>query len=114
MNKPHQLTVEEVRERFLDHVHGLVDYWDRETRVQTCRERIEGVAFSILAAIDGSSVAIPGFLLVPNPHKDDKAYQRSMGEDWFPPSPKGKVVDIAGSLHEHFAAGKRKRTRKER
>ena len=61
-------TEEEVRSHFIRHVRHMVDYWaglgnsnvDPDT---SPRDRIMGFAHSMLAAIDGSSVAIPSFVL---------------------------------------------------
>ena len=52
------------------------------------------------AMIDGASPTLPGFLLIPDPHPDDKAYRRDRGENWYPEAAEG--IDIAGSLHEEF------------
>jgi hypothetical protein len=99
-----ELTAEEVRERFLGHVRGLVDYWLRvEGRDE--RRRMEGLAFSVLAALDGDSCDLPAFIVAPLPHADDREFRRDEGEDWFPENHAvaGQVrADIAGRLHEHF------------
>lgn len=93
-------TEEEIRDQFLRHVRTLSRYWagldgsnveeDRSTE-----DRLDGLAFSILAAIDGSSTWLPGFKLIPNPHPDDKAYHKERDENYYPDD-----VDIAGGLHE--------------
>ena len=97
-----ELTNDEVRERFLRHVAGIVEWWDKETRIASTREKLEGVAFSILAAIDGYALALPKFVLAPDPHPDDKAYRKKHDEDWYP---RCEMVpsDIAdGELHSRF------------
>src|SRR4051812_45101002 len=102
-------TEEEVREKFLHHVRGMVQYWSTfpEDRLHVAagetptQARCSGVAFSILAAIDGSAVAIPGFRLYPAPHPSDRAYNEKHGENWFPTD-----CDIAGYLHSQFYESK--------
>jgi hypothetical protein len=98
--KPRQLTDDEVREEFLEHVRVMVRYWAKESRVTDVEEKLSGLAHSILSAIDGSAAAIPGFALVPRPHPDDKEYNRKNGENWYPEP--HLEHDIAGSLHELF------------
>jgi hypothetical protein len=95
--KPRRYTEEEVRTMFLNTCWSYIDFWDQESTATTCRKKLEGVVFSILAMIDGSNGNFPGMVMTPNPHPDDKSYKRDRGENWFPD--KG---DIAGSLHEHF------------
>lgn len=97
MTTPRAMTEEEVRTVFLDHIARMVDYWEHEPRADTLRDRLEGVAFSILAALDGGAMTLPGFRVYPNPHKSDKAYNRKKGRNWYP-----NDVDIAGGLHEHW------------
>lgn len=88
-------TKEEIREHFLNHIHNLVDYWLKESRIPDTKKKLEGLAFSILTAIDGCAVGLPAFLLIPSPHPDDKKYHKARGEKWYPDD-----VDIAGCLHE--------------
>jgi hypothetical protein len=105
-DRPRQLTTEEVRDRFLAHVRSMVAYWERvEVRPLTTRERLDGLAFSILAALDGAS-EMPGFIVAPCPHPSDRAFHESEGDNWYPENRSGVVeCDIAGSLHERY--GKR-------
>lgn len=98
-----ELTREEVRERFLTHVRNLVTYWEKSERAPTAREKLEGVAFSILVAIDGGAMGLPSFILAPNPHPEDKPYHQENKEDWWPENhhlDEGINCDIAGGLHE--------------
>lgn len=97
MSEPRALTVDEVRTAFLEHVRSMVDYWETVESAdgQTLRSRLEGLAFSILVALDGSALALPAFKVSPMPHPDDAAFNRAQGENWYPTD-----VDIAGSLHE--------------
>lgn len=91
------MTEDEVRTTVLQTVAEYVDYWERETRVTDLREKLEGLAFSILVILDGGAGLIPGFKVTPNPHPDDEAYHRKEGTNWWPTD-----VDIAGELHERI------------
>ena len=94
---PREMTIEECQAAFLKHVWVLIDYWSKLPG-KTERERMDGLAFSMLVAIDGEAMAVPSFTLAPAPHPDDKEYRRSQGNNWWPPS----GVDIAGPLHDQF------------
>lgn len=103
---PREITDDEVRYLLLAHIHELVRYWgSSDERVisqpKTIDERLNGLALSILAVLDGSAVALPGFVVAPHPHPDDRTYNRGRGKPWFPDTP-DLDHDIAGSLHEHF------------
>lgn len=104
--KPRQYTAEEVGEMFLKHVWVLIDYWD--TKKENKLNALEGLAFSILSALDGESAVLPAFMVIPMPHEQDADYYISQGENWFPPYDSENPCDIGGSLHEKFhAAGRR-------
>jgi hypothetical protein len=95
---PHELTRPEVQERFLRQVWAMVDYWAAEDRKPDPRDKLEGLAFSILVILDGESTALPPFAVAPSPHPDDREFHQQRDEDWFPES----GCDIAGNLHERF------------
>lgn len=102
METPREYTEKEVQEKFIKHIKGLITYWDNVDN-RTCKEKMEGLAFSILATIDGSSMDLPGFILAPYPAKSDKAYHKKRGENYFAYNNRHKIkCDIAGSLHENF------------
>lgn len=101
-----EYTAEEVRELFLRHVWTMIDYWEKQP--QERRSVVEGIAFSILAALDGASIEIPGFKVIPEPHEDDKEYSRAQGENWFPFYNATEPCDIGGSLHDMFYPVKEK------
>ena len=85
----------------LKKIHSLVDYWHKETRVTDTREKLSGLAFSILSTLDGGGDGLPGFTVTSTPHSSDKDYAKEQGENWFP-----EGVDL-GCFHEHFhQAGK--------
>jgi len=88
-------TLDEMRKMYLDMIRAYIDYWAIEPK-KTCREKLEGLAFSILLIIDGES-ALPAFSLTPIPHPGDRQYCIDNGERWWPSG-----IDIAGGLHEDF------------
>lgn len=94
---PRAYTSEEVRDQILDHLRDLVDYWaDPDiAKGYDTKERLSGLAFSILATLDGCS-DLPAFTLVPCPHEDDKEFHISEGENYFDSTP----VNFA--LHEFW------------
>lgn len=96
-NEPREKTKEEVVDEMLDHIHMLVNYWTYETSKQDLKERLEGLAFSILTMLDGCS-GLPAFDLVPHPHPTDKEYHISNGEDWYPET----VINDDIMLHDSF------------
>jgi len=96
---PRQYTNNEVHDMFLDYVCEIVrrqemEHKGRHTPVREC---LEGLAFSILVALDGNSLDLPGFIVSPNPHASDEEFLKGEGQNWFP-----RGVDIAGQLHDHF------------
>jgi len=97
-------TVDEIREEFLAHVRVLIDYWDTVGGVdapKTQKDRLAGLAFSIMSTLDGCSMDVPGFLVIPNVHESDKQFNIDNGEDWYPKTPDiDDACDIGGCLHE--------------
>lgn len=91
-------TVEEVRTEFLEQVKVISGYW-ANLPDKTDKERCEGVAFSILNIIDGSS-CLPAFDLLVSPHEDDKQFHIDEGEDYY--EPKMMINDCM--LHDEFCA----------
>ena len=99
-----EYTTEEIREQFLDNVRMLVNYWDR-TPKETTKEKLEGLAFSILTILDGCAGDLPGFIVAPSSHPDDKQYHIDNEENYYPENHEieDKIKgDIAGGLHESF------------
>lgn len=76
---PREYTAEETRDMLLKHIHSLVDYWDRETRVTDTHAKLSGLAFSICSALDGGYMNLPGFTVLTNPHPSDKEYCQRQG-----------------------------------
>lgn len=96
-NKSRAYTEEEMQELFLDNVRVMIQYWENETRASTSFDKLEGLAHSILVAIDGESCAVPGFKLIPDPHSEDKQFHINKGSNYYP-----EDFDIAGSLHDNL------------
>jgi len=94
---PRSLTNEEIRDIVLDQMWALVDYWAAEAREIDKREKLAGLAFSILAMLDGSSIAIPAFRICTAPHSDDQEYHKKRGENWFP---NNSDVEMEGEITE--------------
>lgn len=68
---------------FIDHARFVIDYWAKQPGL-TEQQRLEGVVFSILVAIDGEAVDIGPYMLKPTKE----------GGKWGP--------DIGGDLHNLF------------
>lgn len=90
-----EYTVEQVRDIFIRQVECVTYYWANNQREMTTKERCEGVAFSIMNIIDGTS-CLPAFDLIVSPHPDDKQFNKREGNDWFPE----KVIINDCYLHE--------------
>ena len=106
--QPRAYTEEEVRDMLLSHIRTMVDYWVNlphspagklgPQQELTIRDRVEGVAFSILVALDGAAMGFPAAVtLKMEPHPDDKEDAQANGENWIEPG-----MEIADSLHDHF------------
>ena len=91
-------TKEEVQEKFLEHVRGLVKYWEK-TKGRNSEEKLKGLAFSMLVLFDGASVGFPAIDLAVKPHSDDKAYHIKKEENYFE---RGMVFNADVSLHDDF------------
>lgn len=103
MPTPRAYTEDEVRDMLINQIRAVVRFWadlpdvDRATgRHITVYDRCDGVAFSILSILDGSTLGLPAFDLVPAPHEEDKQYFIENSENWFEP------VVISEALHEHY------------
>lgn len=111
-DEPRALTAEEMRERLLRHVRDTVEHWSSperffapasrggvETGTNTAaymRQAAEGVAFSIMEALDGEAGDLPPFDLMPAPHPSDEGFYRGEGDNWWPA---GVVINEC-QLHE--------------
>lgn len=103
MTEPRAYTSDELRDMLIEQSIVIARYWaslpdvDKATgNAMTVQSRCDGVVFSILAMLDGSS-DLPGVDLVFRPHPDDKEYLRSEGSNWVED---GTIV--SDTLHEHM------------
>jgi hypothetical protein len=92
-------TKEEAREAFLDQLRAYVRYWANETRVPDAQGKLDGLAFSFLNILDGTSASLPSMDVVLRPHADDEAYHKAEGTNWWPT---GLVINDDVMLHEHW------------
>ena len=105
MTEPREYTTEEVREMFLNHVCELIQYWETvipsDGRIETIKDRLEGLAHSLLVTLDGGSLALPGFVIAPLGDPSDKQYHIDNEENWFPCNSEVELSgEIGGGLHE--------------
>lgn len=85
---------DERRTGLLMHIARSLDHWLDEPRATTSREKMEGLVFSVLVALDGEAGDLQGFAVVP--FADD-------GETLL------AGCDIAGSMHDEWAGMTRAR-----
>jgi len=103
--KSYEIGTEEARKRFLNHVRNMAAYW-RDLPNETVEERLNGLAFSILVAIDGGAGGLPKFIFAPDPHPTDRAYHVENDEPFWPENHQVRIeADISGCLHEMLAKG---------
>jgi len=95
-----ELTKDQVRDRLLDHIWGLVDFWAAQGG--DVKARLSGLAFGILSALDGEARTLPRFVVAADPRPEDRACHEGRGEDWFPDLDAAPWADVGGSLHERF------------
>jgi hypothetical protein len=101
---PRAWTQEEVRDEFIDHVNVLIQYWsDHDGSLKEC---LSGLVFSILTALDGESLAVPAFKVIPVSDPEDAEFLREEGSNWYP-----EDVDIAGALHDVFVRRERENSK---
>ncbi|WYC18346.1 hypothetical protein [Citrobacter phage vB_CfrS_K1M] len=91
-----EYTKEEVREQFLAQVRHVYHYW-ANLPDKSDIDRCEGVAFSILNIIDGTSAALPAFDLSVSPHPEDKDFLIGEGENYYKDK---QVINDDCMLHE--------------
>ncbi len=95
-------TTEQVSDEFIGYVNHLFKDATKDFSEEN-KEKIHTMVFSMLVGIDGESMALPGFILAPNPHKDDKEYNKKEGNDYYPQNHNAKVnCDIGGNLHDKW------------
>jgi hypothetical protein len=87
---PRAYTREEMTRMFINQARTLVKYWDEvdlksaRTDETEQRQRLSGLLFSLFSMMDGSTVGMPGFILVPCVAEEDVAFHREQGDNWWP------------------------------
>ncbi len=97
MSEPRAWTPDELRDSLLEHVRQIAHYWATNAQSGNLADRCDGVAFSILAMMDGCTIGIPPVDLVFRPHEEDKQYHIDNGENWIEDG-----TTISDALHEHY------------
>ena len=97
-NESREFTQDEMKVEFLTYIHDLIDYWEHESRATTTKDKLEGLAYSILKTIDGGAAELPAYSLIPLGNPDDIEYRQSIGHNYYPE----ETEDIAGSLASEF------------
>jgi hypothetical protein len=107
MRESREITKEELREQFLDGIRGLVNYWNRVGNTSQ-RDKLDGLAFSILNMIDGMSGNFPCPLkLVVEYTEEDKEYCIENGNN-YPVD--GMVINDSVMLHELYYENREEKT----
>lgn len=98
ISSPRPYTKEELCENLIKHIHHLIEYWDNEP--VSSKDKLEGLGHSILSAIDGCTIAVPGsYKLVTDPHPSDKEYCISHNLNYVEP---GIAINDEVYLHAQF------------
>lgn len=87
MSQPCEFTQEEMLFKFLTHINLMKKYWAKvqlEPGRDSVEQRLDGLCFSFLSMLDGSSMDIAAMEVVPAPHPSDEEYLRSEGQNWWP------------------------------
>lgn len=98
-----EYTEEEVLEEVRAHIRTMINYWatvqlDRPSK-DTLEYRLEGLSHSLMSMFDGCAADLPGFIVAPRPHEDDKQYHIDNNENYYPENHESNInCDIGGSL----------------
>lgn len=88
-----RITMEELKEqetdRFLNHIRFMIKYWDSLPN-KSSKEKMEGLAFSILVTLDGEASDLPAFIVAPVTYNDRRKVR----------------CNISGGLHDLFSTMK--------
>ncbi len=102
-----QLLPAECRAKLFGHLGALVAYWRDLPEQQllagnadgnVTQERLTGLLFSMLSTLDGSSLSIPGFLLVPHVSPEERAEAIADGEKYWP----SEAINANVEMHAAF------------
>jgi len=96
----HELNMEQVRDEFLQNLRNLCEFWSDQVHDRTEKEKLYGLAHSILVMIDGNSLCSPPFILAPDYSEEDKKFCIEEGYDYYSVNRDSNVkCNIAGELH---------------
>lgn len=99
-DEPRAYTAAELQERLFSCLWRNIHYWETlDKPTYSVRDRLGGLAFSLLNIFDGTSMDFPTLDIVASPHPDDKQYHIDQGDNWIEP---GTVINGDLLLHEHF------------
>ncbi|MFE4571359.1 hypothetical protein [Paenibacillus chitinolyticus] len=94
---------DEIVAELIEHIRGQICLW--ESMDISSLDKLNGLAFSILVALDGDADGVPGFIVAPRPHPDDKQFNKDRGINYYPENhqlDEEIKADIGGILHEHL------------
>lgn len=97
-------TQEEIRSMFINHLTDNIRYWVGQ-HPNSPDEAAKGAVFSTLSLLDGCSMQMPGFALVPLHTEEDNQYTSVTGFRPWPVAPDSVVeqlMDIGGELHSQL------------
>ena len=98
-----ELNRNEAQKEFLRHVRVMIDYWENNIQDMPSQKKLEGLAFSILTALDGCALDLPGYAVIPICSKKDIKSYIAEGQDYYEEFTNEKgCCDIAGDLHENL------------
>jgi len=101
--EPRAWTADETAERLVEKMVHMGQYWATNPNCGTMEERVSGAMFSALSNLDGGSLDLPAFDLIPTPHEDDKEWHIERGENYYDPD-----ALISVSLHDRYHPAKRR------
>lgn len=84
-NAPRAYTSGEVTEQLMETIAHNIHYWQTQPNCGTMEDRVSGVVHSLFAILDGRTLPLPAFDLVPAPCDGDKEYHVEKGENYYDP-----------------------------
>ena len=59
------MTIDEKKKEFVRQVKMLVEFWDKNEKCKSNKERLDGIAFSLLYLIDGKAEGLKDYIIAP-------------------------------------------------
>ena len=72
-----------IKDEFLRQIRMLVEFWENNEKCNTIRERLDGLAFSILYLLDGKSSEVQNFMISPDNTKDKENISGNLSDSYF-------------------------------